>query len=223
MSEERRYGEDEIAEILERATAEREAHPVASSGTGLTLNEIKQIGSEVGIEPNRIAEAARAMAVKTEAPVSASFLGAPRAVSRTILIDRAPTDDEWMRVVADLRETFDAKGKLESHGALRSWSNSNLHVHVEPYGDAYRVRMSTRKGQATQLGAMGAAFTFAGLVMAVMILLGLSEASLARAALFAAFGLGQIGWVRATLPGWAETRAEQMEGLAERIPLLLQK
>ena len=66
MSDTRRYDEDEIAEILERATTNVGAVQPATtgSGQGLTLEEIQEIGSEVGIAPTRISDAAQAMASK---------------------------------------------------------------------------------------------------------------------------------------------------------------
>lgn len=164
MSEERRYDDLEMAEILDRATSEQERRPLATPGEGggLTLHELEQIGAEVGILPARIAEAARALDLSARAPVAERFMGATRSVSRTVQIERAMTDDEWGRLVADLRRTFNAQGKIESQGALRSWSNSNLQVHVEPDGAGYAVRMSTRKGNVTQLTLMGTLFLVDG-------------------------------------------------------------
>lgn len=221
MAEPRRYDDQEIEEILRRATEEDAGTPSAAprGGTGLTLAEIEGIGAEVGIAPGRIAAAAQALE-RTGRPAEVDrYLGAPRSVSRTVYLDRPMTDAEWGRLVGDLRETFDAKGKVEHTGNLRSWSNSNLQIHVEPHGDSWRVRMSTRKGSATQFTMMATVFGAMGLFMAFEALLGGGGESVADAALFLAVAVGTIGWIRATLPGWAATRAEQMEGLAERILL----
>lgn len=98
-------------------------------------------------------------------------------------------------------------------------------MHVEPDGDGYRVRMSTTKGNIVPVTIMGAAFTF---ISVLMFISAMSEANGWRlviagavAAMFGGVGLRQIGFVRASLPRWAEDRAAQMEGLAERIPKLL--
>lgn len=224
LSEERRYDDGEVAEILERATSEptspTEAHRALTPGEGLTLTDLQQIGNEVGIHPDRIADAARALEHGSATMTVERYLGATRAVSRTVQIDRALTEDEWAGLVADLRRTFNAKGKVEGHGVLRSWSNGNLLVAVEPHGAGYAVNMSTRKGNVTQFTLMGGMFALMGVAIVIGTLLGTDD-SLARGALFAAFGIGQIVWVRARLPGWAELRSQQMEGLARRIPLML--
>ena len=224
MSDDRRYDEDEIAEILDRATTNEGAVQPASkgSGQGLTLAEIQEIGSEVGIAPARIADAARAMASRNLVGPTKTFLGTPRSVSRIVPIDRPLTDDEWTRLVVDLRETFDAVGTVTSEGNLRTWRNGNLHVYVEPDGDRYRVRMRTHKGNVPIRVAVSGAFIFMSLIFVLRILAdGADFRGLLMAAMFGAVGVGNLAITRATLPGWALERATQMEGLAERIPLLL--
>jgi len=225
MSDERHYDEQEIAEILERATSGDPISGSAPAASGLTLSELQDIGAEVGIAPARIAGAAQAMARRDVSAPQKTFLGAPSSVSRTVMIDRALTDDEWTRLVVDLRQTFDAQGHVTSVGALRSWTNGNLQVHVEPDGDGYRVRMKTVKGNVAPITVVGAAFTFISALMLMSALSGGTGWRLviagAVAAMFGGVGLGQIGYLRASLPGWAADRAAQMEGLAERIPKLL--
>ena len=224
MSDPKRYNEDEIAEILERATAnEGVAQPAGrGSGEGLTLEEIQEIGSEVGIAPTRIVDAARAMSNRDLVGPTKTFLGTPRSVSRIVPIDRPLSDDEWTRLVVDLRETFDAVGNVTTQGNLRTWTNGNLHVYVEPDGDRYRVRMRTHKGSVTPRMIMSAAFIFLAVFMVLdAIGEGASFRVLLPALMFGGAGLGALAITRATLPGWALERANQMEGLAERIPLLL--
>ena len=224
MGDERRYDEQEIAEILERATANETVLTRAGAGNGLTLSQLQEIGSEVGIAPTRIAEAARAVASRDVAGRPRTFLGTPRSVLRIVPIERALDDEEWTRLVVDLRETFDAQGQIQMHGPLRSWTNGNLEVHVEPDGDRYRVRMRTLKGSAATLAWVGGIFIFMAMIFLATILHdGFDWAAVAIAAAFGVAGVGQLGYVRATLPHWAEERAAQMEALAERIPLLLKE
>ena len=226
MSDARRYDEAEIAEILELATTNEGAVQPGSrgSGEGLTLAQIQEIGSEVGIAPARIADAAQAMSNRNLVGPTRTFLGAPSSVSRIVPIERPLTDDEWTRLVVDLRETFDAVGKVSTAGNLRTWSNGNLQVHVEPDGDRYRVRMRTHKGNVAPIMATTAAFMALALLM---LFDGLGGGATFRAILpalmFGGAGLGMAAVTRGTLPGWALERATQMEGLADRIPLLLKE
>ena len=226
MSQERRYDEQEVAEILERATAlKRTGRPVHSpASTGLTLAQLQEIGAEVGIPAERIAEATRAVASRIPSPQVRTFLGAPRSVSRTVSILRPLDDAEWTRLVVDLRETFGAEGHIRVHGPLRSWSNGNLQVHVEPDGDRYRVRMQTLKGDTLPRATMGGVIAGMGGFLLFLSASGSGVPPVGvpiMTAVMALGGLGQVVYARARLPGWASERAAQMEALAERITRLV--
>ena len=221
MSDSRRYGEQEIAEILRRATEAEEVASPPAAGTGLTLAQIQEVGGEVGIAAARIERAARSLDLPEVSP-PARFLGAPRSVARIVPLDRPLSDDEWMRLVVILRETFGAKGTVEAIGPLRTWYNGNLHVHVEPWEGGHRVRMSTFKGNVTELTTMGAMFLLMAVFTAFIIYAKKGmDPGLIMSALFGVLGLGVIGRTRLALPAWADRRAAQMEEIAERIPRLM--
>ena len=64
MSDERRYTDDEVAEIIQAASTPvvpREDLADPTPATGLTLDQLQAIGREVGIAPERIAQAAAAL------------------------------------------------------------------------------------------------------------------------------------------------------------------
>src|SRR5215207_7368086 len=159
MADERRYQDDEVAAIFEAASApalSRAGSPAESpSAEGLTLGELQAIGREVGIAPERIAEAASAL-VRSQPPLPRrTELGMPMSAAHIVELPRALTDREWALVVADLRETFSARGKESSQGDTRLWSNGNLHAFVEPTRTGYRLRLGTVKGDAMALNRMG--------------------------------------------------------------------
>lgn len=226
MTGERRFDDAEVAEILERATS-LEAAPAtvpAPAPSGLTLAQLQEIGAEVGIPPERIAEAARAVSTRVPGQAPRTFLGAPRSVARIVPIPRPLDDDEWTRLVVALRETFGAEGRIRVHGPLRSWNNGNLQVHVEPDGDRYRIRMETLKGDTLPRAGFGAVAAALASVMIVTVTSGGGRpGALVAGGLLGLFGLGQVAYARAQLRGWAAERAAQMEALAERIAGLLGK
>jgi hypothetical protein len=219
MTDPKRYSEEEIAEILQRATAvEGSPEAGASPGHGLTLAELQEIGVEAGISPERIADAARAVRSRPPGQGEIHFLGAPRSVSRVVSLAGPFTDDDWTRLVVELRETFDAMGRIREEGPLRSWTNGNLRVLVEPEGQGHRVRMRTVKGNVSSLSAMASTFLALGVLMFVLGFLGeLDATGFVMSLAFGLAGLGQLAYVRGSLPGWARERAAQMEGLAERL------
>lgn len=222
---ERRYDDEEIAEILANATSE-DVVSAADGGnparSGLTLGELQAIGADVGIDPARIAEATRALERRGSAPAPRTFLGTRRSVARMVPLERPLDDDEWDRLVADLRATFGAVGESTGHGSLRTWRNGNLQAHVEPHGDGWRLRMQTLKGDAPALAGLGATFAGVGALLMVLATIGgVDVRDLVIGLIFTLVGLGQLGFVRLSLPAWASEREAQMDAIAERLPNLL--
>jgi hypothetical protein len=226
VTEERRYREEEVREIFEAAARERpvpgSSRAVVSS-EGLTLAELQAIGGEVGLAPDRVAEAAAALDRQGALLPRRTWLGIPYAVGRTVDLPRAPTDREWERLVADLRETFEARGKLESHGSIRGWSNGNLHAYVEPTDTGYRLRMGTLKGNASQMALIGVFGVLFGLMLLLTLL---SKGRLAEAVfiplIFGGGGVAALTTTALGLPRWANEREEQMEYIAARASTLLE-
>ena len=116
---ERQYRDDEVAAIFEHASrTEHPALPATAEGRGMTLAALQDIGREVGISPESIAHAARSLE-QAGRPVSRSFLGLPIGVGRTVEFDGPLSDPEWELLVADLRETFEARGAVRYDGPFR--------------------------------------------------------------------------------------------------------
>ena len=222
MPDERTYGEEEMAEIFKAAAAARGAGSNAlAPASGFTLAELQSIGGEVGLAPERIAEAAAAMDVRRSA-VRRSDLAMPVSVGRTVDLPRALTDREWEMLVADLRETFGARGRVGTRGDVREWTNGNLHAYVEPTPAGYRLRLGTTKRDALSFNRMGAT----GLAMALGWLMVLFVAGAVPEALFAPLMIalmsgGTLAWNALRLPSWAQEREAQMEGVATRARALL--
>jgi hypothetical protein len=217
----RRYDEAEVAAIFERAAevvqpTERR-QPVSSDG--MTLAELEEIGREVGIPAERIVQAARSLD-RGEPRASRTLLGLPVGVERIIDLDRRLSDEEWERLVVDLRETFDARGRVASEGSLRQWSNGNLQALLEPTATGYRVRLRTLKGDARARLVGGLAMLGGGAVAAgAAVLLGaLGDAGMVMAiGTLGVAGAMMAGTAVATLPRWARVRQAQMEDIARRL------
>lgn len=217
---ERRYSEDEVAAIFERATeAQQAVRRQLPAGEGMSLADLQAIGREVGIPPELVDQAARSMDQQGK-PATRTFLGLPIGVGRTVELGRKLTDEEWDRLVVDLRETFDARGTVRSDGSLRQWTNGNLQALLEPSATGHRLRLKTVMGQARGLMTAGVAMVAAsGATVIASISSGHVAAALAQTGSVLAIGAGlfAIGAVR--LPLWARERRRQMEGVAARLAL----
>ena len=223
MTDERRYQEEEVKEILDRAANGAEVgRPAVSDEGGLTLSELQDVGREVGMEPGRIAEAAFAIDTRREVLPRGTYLGVPTSVGRIVDLPRELTDREWEVLVGELRETFGARGTVVSHGRIREWTNGNLHAFLEPTATGHRLRLKTHKGNAMPLLTIGAAGLALGLsLLTLFVFEDLGRASLVLPVLMAVTGGGTLGANLIRLPRWARTRERQMEYIAGRIGALI--
>jgi hypothetical protein len=217
---ERRYDEDETRRIFDAASRVRGLPEGGSDlpSSGFTLAELQQIGAEAGLDAAGIAQAARALDARASVSVATRRMaGLPIGVARAVDLPSAFDDSDWNRLVVDLRETFDARGRVRVDGPFREWSNGNLRALVEPTDDGYRLRLRTMKGSAYQT------ITFGGVALAVALLLFVVSMLTGQAfdewplvVFFALAGLGSAAVSAVRLPAWARTRERQMEEVAER-------
>jgi len=222
MPDERRFNEEEVAEIFEAAAdPAREPGSALARSDGLTLAELQAIGAEVGLPPERIARAAAALDVRREA-TRVIRLGMPVSVRRTVDLPRAPSDREWEMLVAELRATFNARGRESSRGEVREWSNGNLHAYVEPTEAGHRLRMGTTKGEAEPLNRFGAFSLVLALVTAILIVMGgRIDEDFVIPVMLALMGSLSLATNAIRLPSWAGERERQMEQIGERAVALL--
>lgn len=218
MTADRRYRDDEVAEIFEIAASPSDAsRRELSSAEGLTLAQLQEIGREVGVPPERIADAAAKLDFRRDAGPRQRSLGMPIGVARTVDLPRAPTDHEWELLVADLRATFRARGNDQSRGNLRQWTNGNLYALVEPTDNGHRLRLGTVKGDAVAINRAGiAGLMFALMLLVVLLVTGELADDVALPFVLGGISATALGYNGLRLPSWAREREEQMQRIAAR-------
>jgi hypothetical protein len=219
----RRYGDDEVREIFSLATTggpHDRALPVESGG--LTLDELQRIGQEAGIEPVRVAQAAASLDARGRTPPVRRSFGLPIQVSRVVDLPRAPTDREWEQLIGTFRTTFGVPGHATISGGLRQWSHGNLHIGVEPTAQGEQLRLTTLKGDAEGLNALGLVMAAMSVLLgAVIAAAGQPGKSLVIVGMFGLMALAAFGANLVRLPRWARERERQMEAIAEHAVKLL--
>jgi hypothetical protein len=217
---ERRYTDREVRRIFELAATERQrSGTVAAVSNGLTLADVQGIAREVGMDPGDVARAAAAL----DSPAAATrgrSLGMPVAVGRTVSIPRDLTDREWEELVAELRATFGATGRVSMQGSLRQWTNGNLHACVEPAGAGFRVRFGTRKGNAPPLNGLGIGGLIGGAILGVGSALS-GNPEFAAIGVLSGGGIVTLLFNALRLPRWARRRQRQMDHVAARVQAIL--
>ena len=217
---ERRYSDEEVAAIFERAAKseaglQRQQPHVAQQG--MTLGDLLQIGRDAGIPADLVASAARQIDLAGH-PTERKYLGLTIGVGRTVELPRRLTDDEWERLVADVRETFDARGTLRKEGSTRIWSNGNLQIMLEPTAAGHRLRMRTVKGEARGYVTGGIALVTVGVSATIFrsLVPGVDPGMVATMWGFIAAAGIMLATKTVRLPSWAKTRQRQMEDIAAR-------
>ena len=217
MTDERRFTEEEVAEILQNAAElEHSDKTLSRSSSGLTLSELNEIGREAGISPEALRRAVSRLSVPDQR--MRTMVGLPIGVGRTVELGRTVSDAEWDRLVVLLRETFDARGVIKNEGSFRSWNNGNLQILLEPGASGHRLRMSTFN-QGAQSWMVGGVAMVAFAI--IMVLTGIFTGTLASngfgnsGSLVAAIGAAVFAVGALRLPRWARTRQDQMNEIAE--------
>jgi hypothetical protein len=215
-----RYNEDQAAAIFARAAeSEMSGRQPSSSVGGMTLAELQEIGREAGLSAESVANAAVSLRTAATAVPAPTFLRVPIGVARTVALERPLSDDEWGALVAELRNTFDAGGKVRSDGNYREWRNGNLRVNAGPAAGGYSVDMRTSKGSARSLMTAGGVMTgIGGAVIAAGALTGGGQVGgLGDIAPLLTIGVALFGVGVIQVPLWARRRREQFDRLAERL------
>jgi hypothetical protein len=216
----RRFTDEEVAEIFRRAAESSQAAAGAlGPSEGLTLAALQDIGKEVGLAPEILADAARSLE-RREPRFRSQFLGLTVGVGRTVPLGRKVTDEEWERLVVRLRDTFDARGTFRVDGSLRQWTNGNLQILIEPTDEGDRLRMRTVNAAARAMLTAGVV-SAVGIAVIALVTAAVDPSRLANemsrliplmggsAAMFA-LGIRRVH-------GWARTRLQQMDEIAGRL------
>jgi hypothetical protein len=220
MMTDRRFSDDEVAEIFRRATeASQSAANTLQPSEGLTLVQLQDIAKQVGIAPENVADAARSIE-RQEPRFKSQLLGLTVGVGRTVPLGRKVTDEEWERLVVRLRDTFDARGTFRTDGSLRQWTNGNLQILVEPTEEGDRLRMRTVNAAVRAQLSLGVVMTASAaaifLVTAAVDPTHLAEQySLLATLVGGSVALFTVGLLR--IRGWSGKRLQQMDEIAKRL------
>jgi len=213
----RRYSESEAREIVRRA-AEIEAGPTLDGA--LSLGGIQQIAAEVGIPPERVREAARALDRPAGGMVRGGYFGVTGKIEFEQIVDgEVPREDHgWL--LREIRETVGQSGQLnETLDESLSWDSSpgsqgwteRLQVNVIPGGGETRIRIVEHPGYDEQF--LGILSVMVGGLAAVVV--GAAALSLGGGTVVAVLG-GAAVWGG----GYAALRALHQRKVRKRFRIL---
>lgn len=222
MSEARRYGDHEIREILDLAIGQDDgpAHALPAVD-GLTLLELQDVGREVGLPPDRIAQAVAAFEGRGELVPRGSALGLPTSVGSIVPLPRLPSDREWERIIVELRTTFGGKGEVTSHGGLREWTHGRLQAFIEPTETGHRLRLADSNAAVGGVVLGGLVVAFALLILVVLLGTGDPGFRLAVPAFLFLLGGGVATGSVVSLSRWVREQERRMRQMCAHAVSLL--
>jgi len=143
--DERRYGDDEVAQILSRAV-----QPVASSALparrpseGITLGELEAVAAEAGIDPSRVRQAALALGEGSESGGRIPFFGPhPSHVFDRVIEGEVPRE-RLSDLVGIVRRLLRVKGKVVVVGNWLEWTSdgTTIHITVKPEAGKTKIQL----------------------------------------------------------------------------------
>jgi len=194
----RRYSEEEFALILRKASEIQTPEGTRGEGmgsSGLTLEEIRSIAREAGMDPEAVTRAAALLGAtrwEERSGLAAAIFGDPSKYHLEFEVPGTVSKEEMGRILAEIRRTWEHQGEVsEVLGGLH-WKTvgelSAVNVNVSPRGESTAIQIVGDRGSAGALtftfpmmaaailvGALGAAFeptSVAGIVSLVTGTLG---------------------------------------------------
>jgi len=138
--DEKRFTDREIHEILKKAVEKAPSRALVKSD-GLSLAELKAIGEEVGIDPARLEDAARALTLRSGNRPN-PVLGAPTVLNFERKVEGEFNPEDTPEILSLIRRTMGQQGEVdEIHGSLEWKAKGDA-------GERY-VTLSSRDGTTT--------------------------------------------------------------------------
>ena len=147
----RLFSEKDVSRVLKRATELQEAKgPVmgGSEASGLSLEDLQQIAAEVGIDPRHLAAAVAELDQEDATEGRFHWLGAPTSMELERVFEGEVSEDQWEKMVEEIRQTFGLVGSAGHVGRSFEWTHDSTeqqaHVTVTSSGGQTRIRLAAR-------------------------------------------------------------------------------
>ena len=141
----RLYDEKEIGAILKR-TAELSKHELQPNADGLTLDELKELAGEAGLDPELVVRAASELSAGGHEQ-KPGFFGGPVSHSVDFEFDSEIDNETWERMLPVIRARFKDPGTVQTREGIFEWtggtaeSGGKAHVSVANAGGRSRLHV----------------------------------------------------------------------------------
>lgn len=133
------FSEKEVGRILKRATELHEAQGPADT-MGLSLDEVRQIATEMGVDPRYVAAAMADVERGVGEGERFHWLGAPISYEMERVVEGDVTEEQWEEMVDAIHRSFNLVGASGQVGRLLEWTHNSRRQQVQ-------VRVVSREGK----------------------------------------------------------------------------
>ena len=226
----RKFDEKEVALIFRQATeldvpveGRRETSSGSDLGGGLDLQELKDIALEVGVDPTRVAEAARSLMIQPRDSPLVVFVGTPTHFEMESEFDVRLNDEIRGDLLREIRAVMDRQGVTEGQSGSLEWKAEDelggRYVTISPSSAGTRLSVIGRFKSAEYLGAAVAAMITA--VGAVSVVGAINVVGAVGWILAPIVAVGAILIPRSILGRIVTRETRRMSQLAARLRTLL--
>lgn len=115
------YNRKEIGAILKKA-AENSSADDPDTPMGLSIDELRQLASDVGIDPEQIARAVAEIEVDSRRS-ERNFWGGPFSFNSQVLVEGEIVVGQWEEMLISIRDFFQSKGEVTTRESVLEWSS----------------------------------------------------------------------------------------------------
>ena len=216
----RSFNEEQVRAIISGAIRRQEAARKVADADGLTLEEIRRLAAEVGIDPKYVVAAASEMEETGEESPGTQLLGGPLKVSYERFVEGQLSEEGIAAMIREIRSTLrQYRGNLEVLGSSFEWvspqqSGEDLLIQAQREDGHTRIYLSQKFGTWAFLSYFSlTVFLGLGILFAMRVQLPVAFTLLAgfAALLFVArFTYGMI----------TRKRSEKLRKLADRLEVI---
>lgn len=117
------YNEKEIGAILKRA-AEMSLDETGPNAAGLSIEELQQVGSEAGLDPDLILRAAAEMQ-QAGPPRKKDLFGGPVSYGNDFVLEGEIDAATWEEMISAIRSTFKDPGVVSTRPNVFEWTSQS--------------------------------------------------------------------------------------------------
>ena len=170
--DERKFTDQEVHEILKRAVDNRPSSTALTRTEGLSLSELQVIGAEVGIDPQRLEEAARGLTLGTRSWIN-PLIGAETVLNYERTAEGEFSPDHTHEILSLIRRVMGRHGEVADVRGSMEWSvkseTGERHVTVSPRNGSTTIHSSANLtsgaiGTFVPAGIMGLIASIVGVV-----------------------------------------------------------